>query len=229
MTNDSVKTGFDAAAPTYDLARRQLVPCFDEFYGTVPGLIPYGADERFRVLDLGAGTGLLSLQVAERFAGAQLTLMDLSAAMLAQARERLSGVAGRCEFVAGDYASQVHTEFEVVISALSIHHLSDDLKVALFRRIHEVLPAGGVFINADQVLGATPEIERIYRETWLRQVRARGVAERDLNAALERMKEDRSAPLDSQLEWLRQAGFRQVNCWYQNYSFAVFSGQKQRP
>jgi len=143
--------------------------------------------------------------------------------------ERLSGAAGRCEFIAGDYASRVRGEFEVVVSALSIHHLSDDRKVRLFRRIHEVLPADGVFINADQVLGATPPIERIYREAWLRQVRRPGVAERDLNAALERMKEDRSAPLDSQLDWLRQAGFRQVNCWYQNYSFAVFSGQKQRP
>ena len=114
----------------------------------------------------------------------------------------------------------------MVISALSIHHLSDADKIKLFNNIYKALPDGGRFINADQILGPTPDIEQVYHETWLRQARDLGVSETDLNAALERMKADQMAPLKSQLEWLQQTGFSSVHCWYQHHRFAVFSGQK---
>lgn len=226
MDTTSLKRVFDLSAPTYDQTRRQLIPCFDDFYGTVLELIPYTPAERFRVLDLGAGTGILSQLLAERFPLARITLMDVAEGMLAKARARFAGEAARFTFVAADYAAELSGEFEVVVSALSIHHLSDELKAGLCRRIHQILPPGGLFINADQVLGATPEIDGRYRETWLRQVREKGVADSELAAARERMKEDKMAPLESQLAWLRQAGFVSVNCWYQNFSFAVYSGRK---
>jgi tRNA (cmo5U34)-methyltransferase len=40
------------------------------------------------------------------------------------------------------------------------------------------------------------------------------------------MKEDRMATLGSQLRWLEEAGFREVDCWYKSYNFAVFGGHK---
>ena len=81
-------------------------------------------------------------------------------------------------------------------------------------------------MNADQVLGATPETEERYHGYWLRRAREAGVAKRDLNAALERMKQDRSSPLDSQLVWLEEAGFEAVGCVYEDHQFAVFGGYK---
>lgn len=227
MNISAIKTGFDASASTYDQARRQLIPCFDEFYRTALSLIPYPQQVHFRVLDLGAGTGLLAQCVSEQFPHAHITLVDISESMLSQAQERFSAQPGRFEFITADYATQaIAGHFDIVLSALSIHHLSDALKESLFQRIYDRLPDGGLFINADQVLGATPEIEGIYRNHWLQQVRALGVSNPHLTAALERMKEDRMAPLENQLGWLRQAGFKRVNCWYKNYSFVVFSGQK---
>ena len=68
----------------------------------------------------------------------------------------------------------------------------------------------------------------MYHEIWLRQTRERGVSDTDLNAALERMKEDKMAPLTSQINWLQEAGFSSVHCWYQHHRFAVFSGQKEK-
>jgi tRNA (cmo5U34)-methyltransferase len=224
--SSTIKTAFDVSANTYDRARRQLIPCFDDFYGTVVALIPNAPDDRFRALDLGAGTGLLSLFISQQFPQARITLMDLSDAMLAKARERFSGAPDRFEFVIADYSERLSGKFDVVVSALSIHHLPGDQKARLFRAICAVLPHGGLFINADQVLGCSPEIEAAYRETWIRQVKENGVSDADLSAALERMKEDKMSPLDDQLAWLKEAGFEAVNCWYKNYSFAVFSGRK---
>lgn len=226
MSMALVKTAFDEAAQTYDRARRQLIPCFDDFYGTALALIPPQPQANFRVLDLGAGTGLLSFLVARKFPLARITLLDISPEMLGKARERFAGLEERLEFVAGDYADGFAGQFDVVISALSIHHLTDPQKIRLFKNIYEALPDGGIFINADQILGPTSPIEQVYHETWLRQIQNLGVSDADLNAALERMKADKMAPLDSQLDWLQQAGFSPVHCWYQHYRFAVFSEQK---
>ncbi len=226
MSMALVKTAFDEGAQTYDRARRQLIPCFDDFYSTALALIPHQPRANFRVLDLGAGTGMLSFLVAKKFPQARITLMDISREMLDKARERFAGMEERVEFVAGDYANGFAGQFDVVISALSIHHLIDADKIKLFKDIYDALPDGGIFINAEQILGPTPHIEQVYHETWLRQIRDLGVSDTDLNAALERMKADRMAPLDFQLIWLQEAGFNSVHCWYQHHRFAVFSGQK---
>ena len=226
MSMAAVKTAFDEGAQTYDRARRQLIPCFDDFYFTALALIPHQPQATFRVLDLGAGTGMLSLLIAKKFPKARITMMDISLEMLDKARERFAGMEECLEFIAGDYADGFEGQFEVVISALSIHHLPDADKIKLFKNIHNALPEGGIFINADQILGPTPHIEQVYHKTWLRQIRDLGVSDTDLNAALERMQADRMAPLDSQLIWLQEAGFNSVHCWYQHHRFAVFSGQK---
>jgi len=44
--------------------------------------------------------------------------------------------------------------------------------------------------------------------------------------ALERMRADRMSPLAAQLRWLEEVGFRDVDCAYKNYRFAVYSGFK---
>ena len=223
----SVAALFNAAAEDYDRARRQLVPSFDDFYGTAVEAIPYKREEAIRVLDLGAGTGMLSAFVAWAFPRARITLVDASPEMLAVARRRFADEPGRFEFRVLDYAREPPPgEYEAVVSALSIHHLDGTEKWELFREVYRVLCDGGVFVNADQVLGSTPEIEALYRETWLRQVRESGVGEVDL-AALVRMREDKPSTLEEQEAWLEETGFRQVDCPYKNYGFAVYGGRKQ--
>jgi tRNA (cmo5U34)-methyltransferase len=222
-----IRETFDQAAQSYDRARRQLVSCFDDFYATTVGLIRQPREASFSVLDLGAGTGLLSLFVAEAFPNARFTLMDVSAEMLAVARERFAGDGERFCFVVQDYSTApISGEYAVIVSGLSIHHLSGADKQRLFRALYRCVQPGGAFINADQVLGPTAEIEQAYHDQWLSQARARGASEADLRAAVERMKEDKMSTLESQLAWLRDAGFQGVHCWYQNYSYVVYSGVK---
>ena len=219
---------FDEAAEGYDRARRQLVPPFDDFYGTAVESIPHERDDALRVLDLGAGTGLLSALVARAFPRARITLVDVSPEMLGVARRRFADERERFELRVMDYAREpLPGEYEVAVSALSIHHLDGIGKRELFRKIYGVLCDDGVFVNADQVLGSTPEIEACYRETWLRQVRESGVGEEDLAAALARMEEDQMSTLEEQEAWLEEAGFRQVDCPYKNYSFVVYGGRKR--
>ena len=223
----TIATLFDEAAEGYDRSRRQLVPPFDDFYGRVVESITHERDDAIRVLDLGAGTGLLSALIARAFPHARITLVDVSPEMLAGARRRFADEPERFKLRVLDYAREpLPGEYEAVVSALSVHHLDGTGKRELFRKVYGVLCSGGVFVNADQVLGSTPEIEARYREMWFRRVRERGVSEEDLAAALARMEEDKMSTLEEQKAWLEEAGFRQVDCPYKNYSFAVYGGYK---
>lgn len=223
----SIKKGFDEGAKDYDSARKQLIPCFDDFYGTAVDLISFDETDNLKILDLGAGTGLFSSLVSQRYPDAEFTLYDLSTAMLEEAKTRFETGNVKVNYVSKDYyAEPIDGEYDLIISALSIHHLTDNEKEELFRKIYASLKPNGLFINADQVLGESNNIEQTYRNVWLKQVKENGVSESSLASALERMKEDKMSTLIDQLIWLKKANFKEVDCWYKNYSFVVYSGRK---
>ncbi len=221
MTNRHTQDVFNQTAPTYDPARTRLIPCFDTFYRTTVDLMSETTDH---VLDLGAGTGLLSAFVRERFPDAHLHMIDSSDSMLAQARQRFSRDQ-ETVFQLADYTTaQWGSQYDAVISALSIHHLEDAAKKQLFEKIHNAVKPGGIFINAEQILAPTPQLEEQAKADWLAEVRALGATDEEVAASLLRQTEDRSATVADQLRWMQHAGLKNVRCSFAQGRFAVLSG-----
>ena len=136
------------------------------------------------MLDLGAGTGLLSAMVAEKFPRSRVTLVDLSVEMLRVARRRCREGTGALRVPDhGLCARSLCPEgrgYDLVVSALSIHHLTHGDKKELFGKVRRSLAVGGYFVNADQIAGDTAEEEARFREWWLGRVREAGVSEETL-------------------------------------------------
>jgi tRNA (cmo5U34)-methyltransferase len=226
VTGLAAADAFSAHAPQYTALRRRLVPHYDQFYGAVVDVLSLGEQPPRRVLDLGAGTGLLSAAVLTAFPGVCIELLDGSAPMLAEARERL-GDAVHAAHVA-DMANELPDgPFDAIVSALAIHHLNDADKRRLFTRALAALVPGGVFVNAEQVAGPTDELTAIYTSTWERDCRALGATDEELAGARERMRHDRCADVESQLTWLRSAGFSSADCVYKSWRLAVLAGFKE--
>jgi len=222
MVNNS-QTVFDVTASTYDKDRAKLIPGHDRFYGWAVGLIPADAQ---RILDLGAGSGGLTAFVRKAFPEAHIHLLDFSAPMLELAKKRL-GDDARVTYEVGDYTcAKLPEGLDAIVSALSIHHLDDAAKPGLIARAYEALRPGGVFLNADQVLGPTPELEARYKALWLAQVRENGATEQQIRDSLYRQEEDRCATVAQQLQWMREAGFADADCWFKDNRFAVMAGTK---
>lgn len=219
---DSVSV-FAAHAGEYDVQRRRLVPSFDLFYGTAVDVLSLREGSIRRVLDLGAGTGLMAAAVIARYPQVELVLLDGAEEMLEQARERLP--ASAITTVVADMRERLpEGPFDAVVSALAIHHLEDDDKRKLFARVHGVLRPGGAFVNAEHVTGPSGWLEGVYRGMWREACRAAGAGEDEIAAAETRMQTDRCVEVATQLEWMRAAGLRDCDCFFKHLHFAVLAG-----
>lgn len=213
-------------ASEYDLSRRRLIPCYDLFYSTAAELAARSVKDAAPViLDLGAGTGLLSEFVLNKIGPASLYLLDESAEMLAKAQQRLAEY-NPLVFIQQMTGPLPSAKFHAIISSLAIHHLTDEDKRDLFKRIHESLLPGGVFINAEQILGPTEWQDQMFEDMHLNGARALGSDENEIRAAQERMKADRCATLEEQVAWLRDVGFKNSGTFFQHFRFAVYAGWK---
>ncbi len=153
MAKQKIKTfdtasGYDLAASFYDKKEKYL-NSFEK--GHILSLL--GSVQGKRILDVGAGTGRLALDLIK--AGAQVTALDLSKNMLNQLKQKTSKV----KIVLGDAENLPFEEksFDAVIAAFLIVHLKEPL--IFFDQVYRVLKEGGIFVCTNINQKEPPPIE----------------------------------------------------------------------
>lgn len=224
---EQITRAFNATASRYDAQRKWIIPEMDEYYSAAVRAAEC-PNPRPAILDIGAGTGLLSALMIRKFADATLTLVDLSESMLSIAQERFSG-RNDVRYIGGDYSSvDFAGRYDLICSALSIHHLEHEEKHRLYKKIFDALHPGGMFVNADQVLGETPVINRRYMAYWDDFLVSCPLSPDDKKQMLYRRDTfDKNEKLSVQLAWLKECGFSEIDVVYKNRLFVVFTGRKE--
>jgi len=190
--------------------------------------------DKARILDLGCGDGILSSKLLEVKPHSSATLVDASPEMLDLARKRLKGC--NASFINASFQELLRGrpelgEHDMAVSMLAIHHLSGKEKEQFFKFIYRHLGRGGAFVNMDNVL--PPEgLEDWYLKLWENWVVERqeelglSIDYQDFRARyLAREHHSRLDSLEMQLKALREAGFKDVDCFYKNGIFAMFGGR----
>ena len=185
---------------TYLAMIREEVPDYDTLQAEIGRLVrESGAVDTPRVLDLGGGTGSTSRAVLDARPGARLVLVDENPNMLDVARDSLPAPSIE-RVVVGDLSDPLPDgPFDLVVSALAVHHLDGAQKRALFRSVRDRLARGGRFALADVVVPVDPADQLT-----------------PLSPGYDMP--DTAADV---LAWLRDAGFRAEIVW-SNRDLAVF-------
>ncbi len=169
-----------------------------------------------RVLDIGTGDGRLLALVSTARPGLRGVAIDVSPTMLTAARDRF-GPSGRVEVIAHDIAQPLPAigTFDAVVSSFAIHHCSDERKRELYREVFKLLEPGGIFLNLEHVASPTDRLH----DAFLAAI------------GYTRETEDRSNVLldvGTQLRWLREIGFEDVDCHWKWRELALLGGVRTR-
>lgn len=193
------------------LGRADSIPHRVEGESTLLEFIP---EQARRILDLGTGDGRLLALVKLAHPNAIAVAIDFSPAMLDAASRRF----------AGDPSVEVMPHnledplpqlgmFDAVVSSFAIHHLTHERKRSLYAEIHARLNPGGVFCNLEHVASATPQLH----EEFLRHIGCTVETEDPSNKLL---------ALETQLQWLREIGFSDVDCHWKWRELALLTGRR---
>ncbi|MCM1425235.1 MAG: class I SAM-dependent methyltransferase [Eubacterium sp.] len=222
----NIENQFNLIAKEYDSNRRKFIPCFDDFYKSTTDFIISNIDTPKRILDLGAGTGLLTYFWYQQCPDVEYMLVDIAEEMLDVARKRFA----RIENISYQVDNYIHhlpdISFDVVISALSIHHLEDSEKAGLFAKIYHKLPDGGMFVNYDQFCAAHPKTDNWFNLYWENHIVNSGLTDKDIELWKERRMLDRECSVEQETDMLKDCGFKVVECVYSYQKFSVIAAVK---
>jgi SAM-dependent methyltransferase len=193
------------------LRRADLIPHRAEGEAT---LLEFIAQDARRILDLGSGAGRLISLVRLAHPHADFVAVDFSPTMLDNLRQNFAGDR-RVTVVHHDLSNALPAlgPFDAVVSSFAIHHLIHERKRSLYREIFGLLNPGGVFSNLEHV--SSPSL-RLHHQ-FLAKVQTLPADEDPSNRLLE---------LETQLAWLREIGFEDVDCHWKWRELALFVGLK---
>jgi ubiquinone/menaquinone biosynthesis C-methylase UbiE len=221
MDLDKIKEQFNYYAEKYDKQRRYFIPCFDDFYKRSVSLLKLYRNDFKNIVDLGAGTGLLTREIYELYPEARYTLIDISKDMLAIAKERFAGLEN-FEFIEYDYSCDIPVSAcDLICSGLSIHHLENEGKARLYKNIYNKLDKGGCLINLDQFNEESKIISDMYDEWWFNFVDTGDLTSEEKAGGMERRKLDREIPIRETLGLIKNSGFETAECVYKFMKFGV--------
>lgn len=222
---DSVRESFDEDAHDFDESIVKYVPRYREMIEELVSAIP--GKKGMKILDLGCGTGNVTWKIKQRFPDAQVTCVDFSDKMLEEAREKLKQYRD-IEYVACDFRKlKLDKKYDAVTSSIAIHHLEDGDKKELYKKIYDALKPGGVFYNADAVQESSKRLREQNIERWKDFMRQNFTEEHIEDEVMPRQEhDDKPGKLVSQLDWLAEIGFRDIDVVWKYQSTAVYGSRR---
>ncbi len=245
MSNDDLDRGtlhvgtfFDRLTDDYTNTIERCFPRYREMLWALLDYLPADrSNERARpsedrsvqqVLELGCGTGNLSVLLRDQFDGATIRLVDVSEGSLSACQSRFQTTSDlifqQADFRDLDYDPQ---SLDLVISSISVHHLTAEEKQVLFGKIYRWLRPGGIFAYADQHAGAAEDLYQRHIDNWKTLSHRAGSTSEQWQMWMQHQADhDHHDTLCDQIDWLRQAGFSVVDCPWRYLLWAVVQARK---
>jgi tRNA (cmo5U34)-methyltransferase len=227
-----VRQFFNELSHSYDDVINRAIPLYQEMFETLVAFTFLPKPAPLHIVDIGCGTGNLSLLLSKLYPNARFTLVDLSSELLEQAEKKLKAQSPNTEVT---YLEQNAVTLQLpqasvdwVVSTFALHHIpKPEEKATVYANAFKALKPGGVFRCIDGCLGLPHEAYVANTEGWTGLSRAKGATEEQLALWLEHERAfDHFEPLTFHLTRLQQAGFSHVDCYWKKFHWTLFGGSK---
>lgn len=206
-----------------------------------------------RLLDLGCGTGTLTLRLVEAFPNTEIIGIDYDPTLIPLAQKRCQRYSNRVRFIQEDlrlrnWITHVKGKCDAVVSATALHWLSEKQLVRLYNQLVKLLKSGGIFLNADHAGNSYPPLQQYWESHrnqmkkskplrgegwgsfWKDYLKVLGSNSRSTRRTVLGPWEgiEKGLPLSWHLDTLRQAGFIAFDCFWRCDCDAIYGGIKGR-
>jgi SAM-dependent methyltransferase len=233
----SVSSHLKIRIEEYDGLIRRFVPFYEEMLREAAGAVDLVTEPAPTIVDLGTGTGALSLRCLEVRPDARVMGIDADDEMLAVARARLgsrqSGAEAapvpRVGLQVGDFVRAPIPNADAIVACLALHHVpTGDAKRSLYLKCFEALRPGGLLVSADCFPAGDPVLASAQMMSWRRHLESSFTPDEAEGHMAQWAKEDTYFPLEDEAGWLRDVGF-QVEVIWRRGGFAVVAGIRGGP
>jgi SAM-dependent methyltransferase len=211
----------------YDQKIRTFVPHYETLLDVIAKSLTLLDSPTPTVVDLGVGTGAVAQACLTVCPGAHIVGVDADPGILDAARFRLRAYTN-IAFQHGDFLEVPLPPADAMVACIALHHIAQpEEKQAFYCHALQVLRPGGILVSGDCFPSIEPRLAAHQRNAWLRhleQTYTRSEAEEYLHAW---SGEDTYFPLESELFWLREAGYTAEVLWRTD-GFAVVAGIRDR-
>ena len=220
---------------------RQFFPLAKEQLETISRVIDKYISSVDYFLDLGCGDGFLGRFIYELYPNSKGVFLDIS-------REMINKVKGKSlkestEYIVQDFGENGWEsgiisidKFDLIISGFSIHHINNDKKKRLYNDIYKLLRPEGIFLNLEHVSSPTERIEELFNDLFLDGMSdyQDSIGENKTKEEIKNLYHDQNhkklnklESVEIQCDWLRDIGFKEVDCFMKIFELALFGGIKK--
>jgi len=234
----------------YDKMQERYLVRRSERFDIIARLIKVVFPRPKLIVDLGCGTGSLTIKLLEEFDTAKVYSVDSDPAILLLAEQRLKHFKSRVQIVQADITKMDWDKCigaDAVVSATALHWLKAEDLEAVYQQIHKILRNGGIFLNADHAGSCSNLIQRHWesnREQMLREQTQSAddwdgfwrqfLSELGDDIRIKRQKAlgqwqgtEEGMPLQRHFQKLGQCGFEYIDCFWRCDCDAIYGAIKK--
>ena len=224
--SDASVAFFNDVVSEYDSLIQRHVPCYAELFWSMFHYLPQGWGPQ-NILELGCGTGNLTLLLRRHFPDSDIVAVDMAPAMCQATLEKVG--AHRLTTVESSFTQlkQPDQSADLIMSSLALHHLLPDEHEAMIGQAFEWLKPGGFLVIADGIRSQSDRLFEIDCALWDQLSLEHGVTPEELKQLVaHREAHDHYATVEGMLGWMRKAGFKQPELLWRYSVWGSFLAQK---
>jgi len=223
--------------------KRSSIPFASEQLNIMLYLISHLEKPINTFIDIGAGDGILSHLILDKFKNSKGCLIDFSQPMIEAANKRLNEYLDRIKIIDADISNsnwqdKFNDDFkavDLIVSGYCIHHLPHGRKYEIYQEIYNRLSSNGIFINVEHVASKSSWGEKVSDALFIDsaysyEMKQNNIISKEEISNIYHNRPDKKDNIllspETQCEWLREIGFKNVDIYFKIFELAVFAGIK---